>query len=269
MKADLLAIDVQNDFCNPNGSLYVKGADEDSVRLANFINRTGNKLNDIHVTLDTHHSFDITHPISWIGKDGKHPNPFKMITAQDVRTGVWRATNPADQKWFQYYVDELELDTPDHPKRYSLYIWVYHCLIGHWGHNVEDSILRALDAWEESQIANVDYVTKGSNYRTEHYSAVRADVYDPDDPGTLLNTRLISSLDSCDRVYIAGQASSHCVANTVRDIAFNFNPSSVKKLVYLEDCSSPVPGFESYEANFLTEMQKLGMQISQSANELV
>ena len=269
MKADLLIIDPQNDFCNQKGSLFVKGADEDSVRLAEFINRAGDKLNDIHVTLDSHHSFDVAHPIAWVGKDGKHPSPFTIITSQDVNSGVWRATNPSDQKWFEHYVNELELDTPDHPKRYALCIWPYHCLIGHWGHNVVDSVIKALDGWEESQIAVVDYVTKGSNYKTEHYSAVRADVFDPDDPGTLLNTQLITLLDNCDRVYIAGQASSHCVANTVKDIAFNFNPDSIKKLVFLEDCSSPVPGFEQLEIDFLTEMKGRGMKISQSVKELL
>ena len=35
----LLAIDPQNDFCDPSGSLYVPGADEDTKRLAGFVTK--------------------------------------------------------------------------------------------------------------------------------------------------------------------------------------------------------------------------------------
>ena len=34
MKLHLVAIDPQNDFCSPHGSLYVPGAEEDMKRLA-------------------------------------------------------------------------------------------------------------------------------------------------------------------------------------------------------------------------------------------
>ncbi len=33
----LLIIDAQKDFCYPNGTLYVKGAEKDMVRLGKFI----------------------------------------------------------------------------------------------------------------------------------------------------------------------------------------------------------------------------------------
>ena len=36
-KNALLLIDVQNDFCDPNGALFVPGAEEDSKRTAEFI----------------------------------------------------------------------------------------------------------------------------------------------------------------------------------------------------------------------------------------
>jgi len=68
----------------------------------------------------------------------------------------------------------------------------------------------------------VDYVTKGSNFWTEHYSAVQADVPDTEDPGTMLNTNLIELLEETDVLALSGQALSHCVANTVIDIANNF-----------------------------------------------
>jgi hypothetical protein len=47
---------------------------------------------------------------------------------------------------------------------------------------------------------------KGQNLRTEMYSALAADVEDPTDPTTALNTKLISKLRTLDRIYVCGQA---------------------------------------------------------------
>ncbi len=50
MKLDLLIIDPQMDFCSPDGSLFVPGADKDCERAATMIRRLIPKINDIHVT---------------------------------------------------------------------------------------------------------------------------------------------------------------------------------------------------------------------------
>lgn len=63
MKIELLIIDPQNDFCNPNGSLYVPGAERDMQNLSNMVRRLKGKLADIHVTLDSHRRVDISHPL--------------------------------------------------------------------------------------------------------------------------------------------------------------------------------------------------------------
>ena len=62
-KIHLLVIDPQNDFCDPNGSLYVPGAEKDMSRLAKLIDSMRHRLSDIHVTLDSHRKVDISHPI--------------------------------------------------------------------------------------------------------------------------------------------------------------------------------------------------------------
>jgi len=130
--------------------------------------------------------------------------------------------------------------------------------------------MKSLNDWAAGEFNTIDFVTKGSNVFTEHYSAVKADVPDPLDPTTQINTRLIDILQSADMIAIAGEASSHCVANTVRDIADAFgNDSYVKKLVFLSDASSPVTGFEQYSDSFINEMKARGMQISTTADFLV
>ena len=50
-RLEFLIVDPQNDFCDPNGALYVPGAEEDSKRLAETIKRLRNKISHINVTL--------------------------------------------------------------------------------------------------------------------------------------------------------------------------------------------------------------------------
>jgi len=297
MKIDLVIVDPQNDFCFPDmlgfikdfqhdfvgvdshlekflkktyakigpGALYVDGAYDDMKRLAKFIELVGPSLNDIHVTLDTHHLVDIAHPIFWVNSNGNHPPYFTIISVDDVSNGTWRTFNPSMQTRALDYVKQLASNG-----RYPLCIWPPHCLIGTWGHNVVEPLNTALGRWEES-FALVDYVTKGSNYWTEHYSAIKADVPDPTDTSTDLNEPFIVTLQEADIILFAGEARSHCLANTVFDIADEFdkdNNQLIKKIHLLTDTTSDVadlPGttmFKDMGEQFVADMVKRGMQLT-------
>ena len=257
-RIELLIIDPQVDFCDPKqGALFVPGAEQDMNRLAAMVRRLKNKIDDIHVTLDSHHFIHIAHPIFWKDSRGQHPPVFTSISSTDVEEGVWTPTVPSLYRRALDYVHKLEQNG-----RYALTIWPPHCLIGSPGHTVFPELFAALTEWE-SRFAFVDYVTKGSNILTEHYSAVQADVPDPADPATQINTRLIQTLENADMIVIAGEARTHCLANTVRDVANNFGADSfVSKLVLLTDAASDIPGFETHAQNFMTEMVGRGMQLS-------
>jgi len=257
-RIELLIIDPQVDFCDPKrGALFVPGAEHDMNRLAAMVRRLKNIIDDIHVTLDSHHFIHIAHPIFWKDSHGQHPPVFTSISSTDVEEGVWTPTVPSLYRRALDYVYKLEQNG-----RYALTIWPPHCLIGSPGHTVFPELFAALTEWE-SRFAFVDYVTKGSNILTEHYSAVQADVPDPADPATQINTRLIQTLENADMIVIAGEARTHCLANTVRDIANNFGDDSfVSKLVLLTDAASDIPGFETHAQNFMTEMVGRGMQLS-------
>lgn len=253
-KLEFLIVDPQNDFCDPNGALYVPGAVEDSKRLAETIKRLRNKISHISVTLDTHRLVDIAHPIFWVDSKGRHPEPFTLITRDDLKKGLWRTTVPDHMERAVRYVDELAKND-----RYVLCIWPPHCLIGSWGHCVTKPVYDALLEWEED-FSLVDYTLKGLNMWTEHYSALMADVVDPDDPSTKLNEKLLSRLKETDVLAIAGQALSHCVANTVRDIAENSDENDIKKMVLLTDTTSSVKGFDKMGEEFVREMTARGMR---------
>ena len=270
---NLLIIDPQVDFCVPGvydtsgnlisgGSLYVSGADEDMPRLANFIDRVGDRIRQIRITLDSHQILHIAHPVFWIDSNGHNPKPFTIITANDVKNGVWRAAKFYLQKEALFYVNALEQGG-----RYPLCIWPPHCLINRPGANIVPEVSDAIDQWCKKKFCDIDFVTKGSNTLREHYSAVKAEVFDDSDPRTGLNVDLIDALENADEILIAGEALSHCVANTVRDIATSFKDASyVRKMTLLLDCSSPVgdqPGstmFSDMATDFLIEMGQKGMR---------
>lgn len=257
-RVELLIIDPQVDFCDPKrGALYVPGAEDDMRRLAVMVRRLKDKLDDIHVTLDSHHFIHIALPIFWKDSHGNHPPVFTRIGRADVEEGRWTPTVPSMHRRALDYVRKLEQNG-----RYELTVWPPHCLIGSPGHTVYPELFAALTEWEEG-FAVVDYVTKGSNILTEHYSAVQADVPDPSDASTQINTRLIHTLENADIVAIAGEARTHCLANTVRDIANSFGDDRlVSKLVLLTDASSDIPGFEAHADAFMREMTGRGMRLS-------
>lgn len=264
MKVHLLLIDPQRDFCEPSGSLFVKGANADMDRLALMIERLKGKLADIHVTLDSHQVIDISHPQWWVDSSGKHPGPFTLISAADVVDGRWTTTRPSFRARSLQYLDALEAG-----KRYPHVTWPEHCLVGTTGHAIYPSISESLHAWVREKYAIVDYVTKGSNPWTEHFSAVRAEVPDPQGPSTQLNTRLVRTLEEADVILLAGEARSHCLANSVRDVATAFSDTSyVSKMVLLTDACSDVTTFEAYGEAFVKDMLAAGMKTATTADFL-
>jgi len=257
MSTKLFIIDPQVDFCDPiSGALYVDGAEADMSRLAHMIRRLGPRVDAIHVTLDTHHYVHIAHPIFWQNAAADHPTPFTIISRDDVENRKWSATNPNLQERALAYVRKL-----DSNQRYNLCIWPYHCLIGSSGHAVMPELHSALIEWER-RFAVVNYVEKGSNLLTEHYSAIQAEVLDPEDPSTAVNRKLIEALASSDILAVAGEAGSHCVANTIRDLVAQIDSDHVRRIVLLTDAISPVKGFETLQTDFIRDMVNLGVQQS-------
>jgi len=263
MNVQLLIIDPEHDFCNPNGSLFVPGSPDDIDRLALMVKRLKNKVSDIHVTLDSHHPVDIAHAIWFVDADGNHPAPFTCISASDLRDRVWMTTKPGAHKRTLAYLEALETSG-----RYPHVIWPNHCIIGTEGATVVPKLHEALSEWTD-RFGWVNYVTKGSNPWTEHFSAVKAEVPDPTDISTQINTSFIETLEKADVVLLAGEAGSHCLANTGYDIADNFaDPKFIEKLVLLTDATSPVPTFEKMQDDFIDKLGKRGMKFSTTVDFL-
>ena len=142
----------------------------------------------------------------------------------------------------------------------KLTIWPQHCIISTTGHAVTPEIDKALQKWAKHKRTSVEYVRKGENLRTEMYSALSADVEDPEDITTAFNDKLMSKLRISDQVIICGQARSHVVKFTLLDILNNWT-GDTSRLCLLEDGCSSARGFEKQGQDFLDDMVIKGVKV--------
>jgi nicotinamidase-related amidase len=258
-KVAVFVIDPQNDFVLPTGALSVPGAQKDMDRLADFLDRVDKKVDQMFVTLDSHHVFDIGHPSFYINGKGEHPAPFTPISRDDIAKGTWRAALPAYQKWLEDYAKALETNG-----RYGIMVWSEHCLIGSPGAAVYEPLFKAFCQWEKRPGAFIRYQTKGSNFKTEHYSIFQADVPDPQDTSTQFNQPFAQAIGENDIVYIAGEARTHCVLYSLKDLVSWLGDDFCAKMIILEDTMSNISGFEQNADVFFADLVKKGAKIQKS-----
>mmetsp|Transcript_7307 Transcript_7307/g.8384 ORF Transcript_7307/g.8384 Transcript_7307/m.8384 type:complete len:295 (+) Transcript_7307:357-1241(+) len=257
----LLIIDPQNDF-HPGGSLAIPTANDDAKKIRDLITANIDSLEHIYVTLDTHQRYHIAHSLFWMNKHNEHPEPFTTITKESVESGEWRATRKEHQSWALTYVSALSKHG-----NFVLTIWPDHCLLGSKGHNVSPIIEAALAEWELKHSKSVSYIIKGNNSLTEHYSAIKAEVLVASDKNTDTNLKFVNELKKHRSILVCGQASSHCVNFTVRDIVDNWGPfNDLAKISILQDAMSPVTGFEEAERKFFRDMNAKGLTMSKSTS---
>lgn len=256
MKTHLLIIDPQNSFSDPSGELYVPGAENDMARLADLILRREADIDRISVTLDSHNKIHIAHPVWWRDPEGNAPAPFTLMTFEDVKTGRWRAADPETADWSHRYMETVG----------SQVIWPYHCMIGTWGHQVYGPLLDRLMSWQKMR-HDLTFFFKGGCRYTEHFSAIRPSVEVPGDPSTAPNRALIRSLEAAEAVWVAGEAASHCVADTVDDILEFAQAETVNaRMTLLTDAMSPVSGFEEQARDFFERMTSAGVALRKTAD---
>ena len=251
----LVLVDVQNTFCTPGFELFVagrsgRGALNDSVRLCEFIYRNLGSITQAFPTLDTHQALQIFHRVMLVDEAGNHPEPFTLVTAEDVEAGRW-SMNPAaaeglgldpayGEEHLRYYTRALE-----EGGKYDLTVWPFHAIRGGIGYALVSALEEALFFNAIVRYSPGGFQPKGDNPLTEHYSMLGPEV-EVDQEGEPLGRRnqsLIEELLRFDAVVIAGQAKSHCVAWTIQDLLQDptvQNRHLEEKVYLLEDCTSPV-----------------------------
>ena len=249
----LLIIDMQNDFCHPQGTLFVPGAEEDVHRVAAFIHKNSEFIDQIVMTQDNHHPLDIAHPGFWRNAQGDQPQPFSQLTAEEVENGSWQP-RMEPQKVFTYLKALYE------KQEYPHTIWPEHCLIGSWGAAIKDELMHAVASWAR-QGKYYQMVTKGRYPFSEHFGALRANIPDPQVPETEMNQPLVQTLKAYEHVYIAGEAKSHCVANTLKQL---LDLKLSNQLHVLKDTMSDVPGLGYLGEPIYENAKQLGVKFETS-----
>lgn len=283
----LLAVDTQNTFCIPDFELFVAGrsgtgAVDDNRRLCEFMYRNLGSITHVVATMDTHQPLAIFHAIHLIDDEGEHPDPFTVVSAEDVEQGRWRfnpevaprlgITPEYGQRHLLHYTRRLE-----ETGKYELTIWPYHSMLGGIGHALVSAVEEAIFFHSVARRTQPRFEVKGNNPLTEHYSVLGPEVTEgPDgEPIAEKNEALIEALLTFDAVVIAGQAKSHCVAWTIDDLlrAIDERERDLARKVYLlEDCTSPVvvPGAdytETADAAF-RRFSDAGMHVVRSTDPL-
>lgn len=277
-RTTLFVIDAQNCFCLPAGSLYVPGAERDTARLCEFIYRNTHSLDKIYCSLDTHSAYQIFLPAFWVCPTGRHPQPYTMISAAEIKDGKWMAAGgERDTQIALAYIEELEK-----AGKYSLIIWPFHGMKGSVDNALVPILSEALHFYALLTRNHVDYKVKGEERYTESYSVLSPEVQQVEVSGQPvllghLDVGFMEELLTYDRVYIAGQASSHCVKATIEDIlgyirVKEMPASAANRFYILEDCMSPVIAagvdFPGIAQQAIEEFRRAGMNIVKSTDNV-
>lgn len=263
----LLLVDAQIDFVHPQGALSVPGAVADTRRIIEWLFANASRVTTVAASLDSHIPLQIFYATWWADAAGGHPEPFTVITSDDVRTGRWRPVyEPA---WSAQYVETLEAQA-----RKQLMIWPYHTMLGSEGHNLMPALYEAVVYHSAARQAQPLFLIKGLIPRSEHYSILEPEVKVPGHPQGALNRAFIEQMAAHDLVYIAGQAKSHCVLETLRSFVSHFHdqPAQINKLRVLVDCTSPVAhptiDFAQLAGQAYDQLAQQGVHLSLSTDPL-
>jgi len=287
-KTWLMLVDVQNTFCIPEFELYVAGrsghgAVDDNRRLCEFIYHNLGEITQVTATMDTHQAMQIFHAIFLVDEAGEHPAPYTNVTAEEVSTGKWKfnlalasqfgISAKEGQERLKHYTATLE-----EKGKYALTIWPYHAMLGGIGHALVSSVEEALFFHSVARLSPPHFEIKGDRSFTEHYSVIGPEV-EKGPQGEILgehNNKFVEMLKDVDRLVIAGQAKSHCVAWTIADLLSDLrkeDPALTQKIYLLEDCTSPVviPGAdytEQADAAFV-KFAEAGMHLVKSTDDFL
>jgi nicotinamidase-related amidase len=270
-------IDAQIGFCTPGASLFVPGAVEDTDRAIRFLYGNLDKITALHFSMDTHRIFQIFHPAFWIDAQGKHPAPFTPISHEDVVTGKWQPI--AHPKEALEYTKKLAASG-----KYVLNVWPYHTLLGGLSHALVPALMEAAIFHAVARRHQTHFETKGTHAMTENYSVLSPEVQELGGKAVGgFNTAFFRMLMEYDRIYVFGQAKSHCVLSTLHDMRDHIESvdrSLMDKVWILEDAMSPVPAppidplpptldFPRIAERGIADLARAGMHVVKTTDPIV
>ncbi|MBZ0316972.1 MAG: hypothetical protein K8L91_11190 [Anaerolineae bacterium] len=267
VKILLLLVDPQVDFIHRDGTLSVPGAVEDTQRTVEWLYHHAGRITTIAASLDSHVPVQIFYPTWWMDRGGAYPEPFTIISSAEAKAGYW--TPLYEEAWSMEYLEQLE----EHAKK-QLMIWPYHTMIGTPGHAIAPTLYEAIAYHAAARQSAPIFLTKGSIPKTEHYSILEPEVKVSETPMGNLNIPFLEMVASHDLVFIAGQAKSHCVLETVSSMMrfYANSPEIVAKLRILVDCTSSVAhpeiDFDAMANEVFARFANIGLRLVKSTDPI-
>jgi len=234
IKRLLLVIDMQKDFME-GGALGVPNSKKDVENITKFIYKNMDKITNIMCSLDTHSPMQIFHPCWWVNKEGKSPEPYTIISKEDFDNKIWMPNNMDVEKTKEYIYELSKVGK-------KLCIWPYHCIQGTDGGTLENEFAKMVYFHSVARNTYNKMVPKGMDPYSEMYGIIKPEY----SRTSFINKVVLDAIKTYDEVYIVGEASSHCVLESVKQIAEYFDDriDITKRLTVLTDCTSPIHGYE-------------------------
>lgn len=205
------------------------------------------KITNIAVSIDTHTPHQIFHPCWWIDENGNNPAPYTPITLADLDSGKYRAVIYPRQS--RDYVEHLEKDG-----KKTLCVWSYHCLQGTSGAAFENQFANMIYFHSVAKKAVTQRLVKGQDPLSEMYGIIKPEY----DTKNYINIDFLNKLENYDKIIIAGEAKSHCVLESIKQILEHYanRPEITQKIYILEDCMSSISGFEDVTEQTFDDFKK-------------
>ena len=235
----LFIVDPQNDFVDPAGSLYVKGAEAAIDNICKLLKERD--FDRVIISQDSHQYYHIGHSEFWKEK----PEPGTVIKISEISRNEFVPAlcdyeNPKDVIRRIYERNSRDIR-----------IWPHHCLEGSWGYSFPDRLVQALNDWSSSHLRPYEVYQKGKNPFCESFSLL--DEYTPDFNGTT-------------KFSICGFCKDICVYETLKAIIdADVLPRYLEEVELIEECSVAF-GEDSEELNnrFKEIFEKLSKRWSDS-----
>ena len=196
-----------------------------------------NGISKIVCSLDTHIPQQIFHPCWWVNSNKEQPIPYTIITYEDFKQEKWEPVF-GDKEETETYLRKLEKEG-----KKQLCIWPYHCIWGTEGAMIENEFSKMVYFHSVVRNSICKIIEKGKDQYSEMYGIVKPE-YSKDN---FMNKEILELVEEYDEIYVVGEAASHCLMESVKQIAEHFKnfKETTKKITILEDCTSPIKGYEN------------------------